>query len=253
MGRSGSGCAAGLPAGAAGPAIAQPTCMNVYRLARRVALGSLLIGAPVLAQDIVPAAGEVQPPPPCHFADRPCGNSHLTFDVEFGGGAFVEGHPFAFGAGTGSGTSPGPSWGVRVGWEFMRWLAVDAHYSAGINLINKPYAPTGPVRLITNAATAELRLTLPTPYVQPYILGGIGMYATSVAGTTYEARKGTAFHASSEPGIPLGIGFGIPIAQHVSVGVEAVHHYFLGESFSADEDIEGGDLTVFNAVLRLRF
>ena len=226
--------------------------MNLLKLARRVAVGTLFLGSAAFAQDPVPAADEVLPPPPCHFRDRPCSFPHLTLAFEAGGGAFVEGHPFAFGAGTGAGTSPGPAWGFRVGWEFMSWLAVDAHYMGSMNLINKPYSPTGPARLVTNAALAELRLTLPLPYIQPYLLSGIGMYGTSIAGSTSEARMGTAFNASTEPGVPMGVGFGIPVSKHVSIGAEVVHHFFLGESFSSDEELGGGDLTLFNAVVRVR-
>lgn len=226
--------------------------MTFSKIARHVVLAALFTGASALAQDVVPAATAAEPPPPCQFRDRPCSFPHLTLAVDLGGGAFEEGQPFGFGAGTGSGTSPGPSWGFRVGFEFTKWLAIDAHYVGSSNLINKEFSPTGPARLVTNGALAEIRLTLPLSYFQPYIFGGFGVYGTSISGNTYEARSGTAFHSSTEPGAPMGFGFGIPITDCLSLGAEASYHFFIGEKFSNEEELAGGDLTTFNAVLRMR-
>ena len=230
--------------------------MNFFKIARRVALGSLFVGASALAQEAVPevqpAAPAVEAPPPCYFKDRPCKSSNFVFAFEAGGGAFVEGHPFAFGKGTGSGTSPGPAWGVRVGYEFTRWFAIEAHYSGTMNLINKDYSPAGPARLVTNALLAELRFTAPTPYIQPYLFFGGGLYGTSTAGDTYAARTGSSFHSSTEFGLPMGVGFSVPVTEHMALGLEATHHFFLGESFSENEELAGGDLTNFTAVVRFR-
>lgn len=225
--------------------------MTIRKIATGLALGTLFLGTSVLAQE-VEAETPVQPAPPCYFRDRPCNTKpHLALGLDLGGGAFEEGQPFGFGAGTGSGVSPGPAWGIRIGFEFTRWLALDAHYIGSMNLINKQYSPAGPARLVTNGALAELRLTLPISYIQPYLFGGVGYYSTSISGT-YEARTGTAFHTSAEPGFPMGVGFGFPITERLSIGAEAAYHLFIGENFSENEAIEGGDITSFNAMLRIR-
>ena len=232
--------------------------MTLHTIARHAVLGSLLLTTTAIAQVaepltpvVEPLTPAAEPPPPCYFRDRPCSFPHLTLGFEGGVGAFEEGSPFGFGKGTGSGVSPGPSWGFRIGWEFTRWLAVDAHYMGTINLIGKDYSPAGPARLVTNA-DAEVRLTLPLSYVQPYLFVGAGIYGTSISGATAEARLGTAFNGSTEPGVPMGVGVGIPITEQFSIGAEATYHFFIGEKFSADEDIAGGDVTTFNAVLRVR-
>lgn len=227
--------------------------MTAFQIARRVVLGTLFIGASALAQDVVLDAPLEEAPPPCQFRDRPCSAfPHLTLAIDVGGGAFEEGQPFGFGAGTGSGTSPGPAWGFRVGVELMSWLAIDAHYMGASSLINKDYSPAGPARLVTNAALAEIRLTLPLRYVQPYIFGGFGVYSTTVSGNTHQARNGTEFQASTEPGAPMGFGISIPITERLNLGAEATYHFFIGEKFSYNEELEGGDVTTFNAVLRMR-
>ncbi len=210
--------------------------------------GVLLVAVPALAQEPVPP-----PPPPaapapsiCPASDEPCLLSHVVLGFELGVGAFEEGQPFAFGEGAGSGTAPGASWGVRIGWEFTRWLAIDAHYLGLENSINAQYSGWGSGRLITNAAMLELRLTLPTPYVQPYVFGGAGLYSMVVSG------NGTAFNNSFQPGFPAGVGVAVPILYNLSVGAEATYHFQLGESFSSTDAISGGDLTTFNAMLRWR-
>ncbi len=185
----------------------------------------------------------------CRFRDRPCAFPNLTLSFEAGANAFVDGNPFGFGRGAGAGTSPGPTWGFRVGWEFMKWFAVDAHYIGAINLINRDYAPNGSARLVTNAALAEARFTFPLHYVQPYLFAGVGVYGTSVAGR----RDGTAFHDRADFGLPMGAGAGVPITNHLTIGAEVAHHSFIGSNFSADDVLgSNGDLTTFNAVLRIR-
>ncbi len=220
--------------------------MNSRLIAAAVVSGSLLASSSAFAQE---SAAEEKPP--CTLGHSPCTYPHFALALEGGVSSFNEGGPFGFSAGVGAATAPGPSWGLRVGYEIKSWLAIDAHYIGMNDHVESALAPNGAVSLFTNAALAEVRLTIPLRYVQPYFFTGFGVYSTSITGTS-GARAGAQFSGSTEPGVPIGLGLGIPITGGLSVGAELAYHRFFGESFAKDEEIGGGDLTTMNAVVRVR-
>ena len=59
---------------------------------------------------------------PCRLLSGSCAAPHLAVALEGGGVSFNEGSPFATGSGTGSVSSVGPSWGLRVGVESVENL-----------------------------------------------------------------------------------------------------------------------------------
>ena len=220
---------------------------------------------PAAAPPATPPATQavVEPPPDppptatvsnkdaCGLVFRSCKVPHLALAIEGGIASFEEDTPFGFNTSIGSRTSTGPAWGARVGVEIFRWFAVDLHYSGMNNHAFGDAAPTGSVHLLTSAGTGELRFTLPLPYVQPYVFGGLGAYATIKTGST-AARAGSALHSTTEPGVPLGVGVSVPIYSGFSAGAELTYHRLLGEEFSKNTSFDGGDLTTANIVLRVR-
>jgi hypothetical protein len=52
----------------------------------------------------------------------------------------------------------------------------------------------------------------------------------------------------------MGVGVDVPLTWYLSLDAEATYHFLVGESFSTvtTNGIDGGDLTTFNAVLRVR-
>jgi hypothetical protein len=172
----------------------------------------------------------------------------LVLGVDLGVSHFAEGSPFGFGTGTGSATKLGPSWGLRAGVELTRWFAIEAHYIGMNNPADDSVSVGGSRSLLTNAATAELRFTAPTPYVQPYLFFGAGWYSTSVSGSS----TSTEFFGSSQLGVPIGVGFQVPLPRGLSLGAEMTYHRFFGESYSENEDIGGGEPLSIAAVLRFR-
>jgi hypothetical protein len=138
---------------------------------------------------------------------------------------------------------------LRAGVELTRWFALEAHYIGMSNHADESVSVGGSRGLFTNAVTAELRFTAPTPLIQPYLFFGAGWYSTSVSG----ASTRTQLTGSSELGVPIGVGLQIPLRRGVSLGAEATYHRFFGESFAEDEDIGGGEPFSLNAVLRFRF
>jgi hypothetical protein len=207
---------------------------------------SLLASSHALAQDVS------EPPPApapasCTYRGG-CAFPHLVLGVDLGVSHFAEGSPFGFGTGTGSITSLGPSWGLRFGVELASWFAIEAHYVGMTNHADDSVSVGGGRGLFTNAAAAELRFTAPTPYVQPYLFFGAGWYATAVTGSS----TSTQLTQSSELGVPIGVGFQVPLSHGLSLGAEMTYHRLFGESFAEDEEIGGGDPLTIAAALRFR-
>ena len=178
-----------------------------------------------------------------------CDYPHLTAAVDGGISHFAEGSPFGLGTGLGSITAWGPAWGLRVGVELMPWFAIDAHYIGAYNRADASVSVGGRRALLTSAGTAEARFTWPLRYVQPYLFIGAGMYSTSISGSS----ASTELHSSTEFGVPVGVGFGVPVASGLSLGAEMTYHRWFSESLSENEDIGGGDPLTINAVLRAHF
>ena len=189
---------------------------------------------------------------PCGLINKSCKGPHLEASIEGGAASFNESGPFGFSTGIGSASKFGGTWGIRVGASLTKWLALDAHYVGMNNRATGAGTPDGSVSLFTSGVTGEFRLTAPIPYVQPYIVGGAGVYTTSVTGGDVALRK-SPLYGSTEFGIPMGVGLTIPISNGVSVGGEATYHRFFGEAFSDVEEIGGGDLTTFAGVVRAQF
>jgi hypothetical protein len=68
------------------------------------------------------------------------------------------------------------------------------------------------------------------------------------------AKAASPLFSSAQAGIPLGFGLDVPLTWHVSLGAEATYHFQLGESYSLvkTNGIDGGDLSTFNLVARVR-
>ncbi|HEY1957117.1 MAG TPA: hypothetical protein VGH28_15965 [Polyangiaceae bacterium] len=169
----------------------------------------------------------------------------LTASVELGAGAFVEGGPFGFGSGTGSVVNAGPSYGLRVGVDFLPWIGLEGRWVGA-------YLPgaRGDFGYVMNGGEAVVRLAIPTPYVRPYIFGGIGFYDFALVGSGAAASE---LVSASQSGVPMGLGVEVMLTWHLSFAVEGAFRFQIGESFSANEDIAGADVTTLSGVMRARF
>jgi hypothetical protein len=130
-----------------------------------------------------------------------------------------ESGPFGFGNGVGSVTEPGPSWGLRAGVEPLPWLAFEARYVGAYAGLQSSVSPAGTLGFLTTAGEIVARFTAPLPYVHPYVLGGVGYYDVALAGGS-GAKAASPMFSSSQPGIPLGVGFDVPLIWHLSPRVE---------------------------------
>ncbi|HSY21195.1 MAG TPA: outer membrane beta-barrel protein, partial [Polyangiaceae bacterium] len=182
----------------------------------------------------------------------------LLLGADLGISAMTETSPFGFNKGVGGVTGAGPAWDVRAGVDFFPWLGLEARYVGMYNAAQRSVSPGGDVGFLTTGIEAVVRFTAPTPYVRPYIFAGIAYYDVSLVGSA-QAQEASSLHSSSQPGIPLGFGFDVPLTWYLSVDLEATYHFQLGESFSDDttttkggSGIDGGDLSTFNAGVRVR-
>jgi len=214
--------------------------MKIVRLTLLCTSLTLLVSSSAFAQE---------GPRRCTLSQHACRYPHLSAAVDAGVSHFAEGSPFGFDTGLGSITAWGPAWGLRVGVEIVPWFAVDAHYIGTYNRADSSVSVGGRRGLLTSAATAEARFTVPLRYVQPYLFLGAGAYSTSISGSS----TSTELNSSTEFGVPIGLGFGIPVAPGLSLGAELTYHRWFGESLSADDEIGGGDPLTVNAVLRAHF
>jgi len=187
----------------------------------------------------------------CH--DRPWSGPTLVFGVDLGVSKMNESGPFGFDTGVGTVTSAGPAWGVRVGVELLPWLTLEARYVGMYGPVQSSVSPAGSVGFLATGGEAVVRLTAPLPYVRPYVFGGVAYYDVALVGSG-EAKADSVLFSSSQPGIPLGFGFEVPLTWHLSVGAEATYHFMLGESYSnvTTNGIDGGDISTFDAVVRAR-
>jgi hypothetical protein len=188
-----------------------------------------------------------------HCRDRRWTGPEIMFGADLGFAAMTETGPFGFNKGVGSATEAGPAWGLRAGVEVFPWLGLEARYVGMNNSAQASASPAGSVGFLTTGGEAVVRLTAPIPFVHPYVFGGVGYYDISLVGSS-GAQAGSVLHSSSQPGIPMGFGLDVPLTWYLSIDAEATYHFQLGESFSAvtTNDVGGGDITTFNAVLRVR-
>jgi hypothetical protein len=189
--------------------------------------------------------------------ERRWAGPELMFGGDLGLSTMTESGPFGFNKGVGGVTGAGPAWGVRAGVELFRWLGVEARYVGMYNSAQHSVSPTGSVGFLTTGGEAVVRLTAPTPYVRPYVFGGAAYYDVGLIGSS-SARAGSVLFSSAQVGIPLGFGFDVPLSWYLSLGLEATYHFQLGENYSTatttkgGASIDGGDLSTFNAVVRVR-
>jgi Outer membrane protein beta-barrel domain len=190
-------------------------------------------------------------PPPavaCSWSKRACAYPHLVLGVDGGVSHFNESNPFGFDTSVGSISSTGPTWGLRIGAEFTPWFAIEAHYIGMSNATDADRSAGVSRHFFSNALVAEFRFTAPIPYIQPYLFVGGGLYSTTLTGSS----ASTELMGSTEFGLPIGVGFSVPLSRGVSVGAEGVYHRLFSESFSDNEEIGGGEPSSASAVLKFR-
>jgi hypothetical protein len=141
--------------------------------------------------------------------------------------------------GVGHAMNPGFDAAFRASLELQRWFAIDARLYLAYASAKSDVA--GNAGFLTVGGFAGVRFTLPLEGVHPYVVFGPGVYGTSVTGS-----GPTPLYGATAPAIAGGLGVEIPVSGRVSVGAEYLFHYQIGEKYSDDPNIEGGDPVTLN-------
>jgi hypothetical protein len=170
----------------------------------------------------------------------------LKLGAEVGLGYWCEHGPWGPNNGVGHALNPGFDGAIRGSLELRRWFAIDARVYLGYASAKSEVA--GQAGFLTVGGFAGARFTLPLELLHPYVVVGPGVYHVAVTGS-----GPTSLFGATAPGIAGGIGVEIPLAGKVSVGAEYVFHYQIGENYSNNADIAGGDPVTLNAFAQLAF
>jgi hypothetical protein len=142
----------------------------------------------------------------------------------------------------------GGTWGVRVGVDFFDWLGLEARY---FGMANALYAPAvGAGTALTNGGSAVLRWTAPIPWVQPYVLTGVGGYHTAVQQSTQSTAG--VLRSQSYLVFPIGFGLNVPLGRYVAVGVESDYHVIVNTADETNTSWNQTGIWTGSAVVRFR-
>ncbi|MCU1278172.1 MAG: hypothetical protein JWM53_1718 [bacterium] len=170
---------------------------------------------------------------------EPSQGLRLKVGVEWGLAYWCEHGPWGPQNGIGSAMNAGYDGAIRATLELRRWVAVDARTFVAYARAKPDVA--GPVALLTVGGFVAARFTLPFKHAHPYVLAGPAAYSTSVSGS-----GSTPLYGATVFGIAAGIGVEVPLPARFSVGAEYMFHYQIGEKYSDNVNIAGGDPTTFN-------
>jgi hypothetical protein len=142
--------------------------------------------------------------------------------------------------------NPGFNGALRGALELRPWFAIDSHLYLGYASARNDVA--GHAGFLTVGGSIRARFALPLQYARPYLAIGPGVYSTSVTGS-----GPTSLYGATAPAIDGGLGIEVPLRGGWSIGAEYVFHYEIGEKYSNDASIEGGDPATVNTFVQVTF
>jgi hypothetical protein len=129
----------------------------------------------------------------------------------------------------------GPSWGVTVLAQPLTWMGAELSYSGAVNEVDDTLTIGGEgavsgADFARNGGQLAVTFNLPTPYVQPYALGGIGVDRYSFRGT-----DNVLFRDDTAGRVPVGGGLRTHVGNFIA---DARFHY----DFLLDQDFARADI-----------
>jgi hypothetical protein len=130
-------------------------------------------------------------------------NNRFIDRFKFGVGGGVEGYTGVLN----DRVNAGPTWGVNMATQPIRGFGVELGYTGAVNEVNGDLATapdhlTNGADIVRNGGHAAVTFALPTPWIQPYALGGVGIDYYNVRGT----NPGIVFQDDTSGRVPLGLG-----------------------------------------------
>jgi hypothetical protein len=135
--------------------------------------------------------------------------------------------------------NPGPGWSVAVGGQATGVLGFEVGYSGAANDLDAalagPGGETTGADIVRNGGHAALTLSAPTPAVQPYVMGGIG-----IDRYTFRGAEGAQGYSDDTSGaVPLGVGFRTGVGNFTA-DLRFNYDVLFNDEFSP-LDTDGGD------------
>ena len=140
---------------------------------------------------------------------------------KFARGVFVDAGLGAFVLlGKADSVRPGVAFGARVGYDLIRFIAVQLHGAGSTHRTDFGSAPQSGQLLQIYQATAELKLIVPIRQVSIYGFGGAGFafFSTNILGTTGLTKPGRTTSLMIAGG--LGVDYHL-LSRHFSFGMQA--------------------------------
>ena len=153
---------------------------------------------------------------------------------KFAHGLYTEGEVGAvtFFGPAGDSVGPGFAIGTRVGYDVLRFLAVQAHALGSTHLTKADGHPEGDQLLQTYQGTVEVKLTLRFGQLSIFAEGGLGAarLSTNLLNQLGLARYRTGFTAGGGGGVDYH-----SLSRHFSIGVRG--EYYLLPDISSSKDL----------------
>ncbi len=157
--------------------------MNCWK--RTLMLGALVLGSAAFAATKSP--GEIRD----------------SLSVSLGGG--LEGYT----GNLNNRVNPGPAWGATIGVQPLTWMGAEIGYTGAVNEVkNSVVAGEGLANgsdIVRNGGQVAATFNLPTPYVQPYAVVGLGVDHYTVRGSDL-ANAAVGFQSDTAGRVPIGGG-----------------------------------------------
>jgi hypothetical protein len=169
-----------------------------------------------------------------HAQHTPAHRLDPKFVASFGGGAG------GWARGMFDATWPGFTWQGRLGVQLCSWFAIDGSYAGQFNAGYAPVSGPG-IGVVNHTLSADVRFIIPTRYVQPYALVGLGPSFTNVV--RWNGAQNTPLQNSVSGAIPMAVGLATQLSKHWGVSAEAGYQRsFGGGGYSTIPAYSTGDL-----------
>ncbi|MFN0062731.1 MAG: hypothetical protein ACKVPX_09460 [Myxococcaceae bacterium] len=144
----------------------------------------------------------------------------------------------------------GPTWGVVISMQPLRFLGVEVGYSGARNELDLLRFPTlSRASVWRNGANAMVKLGVPYDAIRPFVGAGFGLSVTSITGSPNDGLLTSDFLGE----IPLCIGIEVN-GRRFNAGVRATYRLLIDAGFlpAAANGAWGGPIDV-QATLGVRF
>lgn len=143
----------------------------------------------------------------------------------------------------------GFAWHADLGMEFVKVASIEARYQGASNQVPGSFNANGAYGVVNNGLVALARLAIPTPWVRPYVHGGIGyLWFAATGGAT--TTPPYAFPVGLTQ-IPVGGGLEFRPFPAFGIDLEYTYQFLVDQHWEFNQTAHPwGDLWNANAAIR---